>query len=420
MPLHQDDPGREGNLTDEEYTDALLDRMNTGDLHLIPEDVLTAAYAATESQTGEEDRPTPAGALPGSPITYDASGWLTSYGQFPAGRPWARVLHSLECDPKPGVARELSAPGGWLDNEGLAPHGMSDPTQRVRACSTRRYSGHVGGLANPHVVGYEVAGRAAKSRAQWLDGGSQQAALESDARLIAWDYVRDGWSRGEIRMLSGAQIRQNYAGGPAVRGLMTHNDVSQFIGGTNHWDPGPGFPFDWFLDRVRSHYDAFTGGGSSGTDPVDPPPPPPTPEDYNIMRTFSVPGYHPVIGYAPGVIVHLTGDQYAEGQRLKQVEKAGATNLARADEVQRWARSFGDLSDKNIKDPLSGYLRARPTGGGGGGTAATQKYTVKSGDSFDAIARTYGTDRAGLLKLNPQVKDVNAINIGDVLTVPKR
>ena len=49
----------------------------------------------------------------------------------------------------------------------------------------------------------------------------------------------------------------------------------------------------------------------------------------------------------------------------------------------------------------------------------TERYTVKKGDGFDKIASDHGTDRAGLQKLNPQVKNVNSINVGDVLTVPK-
>ena len=194
-----------------------------------------------------------------SPITYDATGWLSNQGPFKAARPWGRVIHTLECEAKPGIARELSAPGGYLDSQGLAPHGMSDPTQRVRACNTNRIGGHVGGRANPHVVGYEVSGRAAWTPAQWLDGGPRQAALESDARLIAWDCVQDGWTREEAtRWLSGAQIKANYAGGPIVRGLLEHNDVSEFIGGTNHWDPG-GFVPAWFASRIGAFYDELTG-----------------------------------------------------------------------------------------------------------------------------------------------------------------
>jgi hypothetical protein len=35
------------------------------------------------------------------------------------------------------------------------------------------------------------------------------------------------------------------------RGITGHSEVSAAYGRTDHWDPGPGFPVDGFLDRVR-------------------------------------------------------------------------------------------------------------------------------------------------------------------------
>jgi hypothetical protein len=192
-------------------------------------------------------------------ITNTAGSYISNQGPFRAHRPWGRVVHSLECDATPGVAWALSQRGGYLDNQHLAPHRMTDPTHTVSVLPTNTVGGHVGGRGNPLLVGYEVTGRAAWTEQQWMDGGLRQQALEHDARIIAEDCVRDGWGRDEIRWLSGAQIRQNYTGGGTVRGLLEHNDVSQFIGGTTHWDPGSGFPSAWFLARVRAWYDHLTG-----------------------------------------------------------------------------------------------------------------------------------------------------------------
>lgn len=50
---------------------------------------------------------------------------------------------------------------------------------------------------------------------------------------------------------------------------------------------------------------------------------------------------------------------------------------------------------------------------------STGTYVVQPGDGFDAIAKKFGLDRAGLQKLNPSVKDVGNISIGQVLNVPK-
>ena len=51
MPLHTDDPERDGNLTDEEYrARKAARREQEGDngLHIIPADVLAAAQARAE------------------------------------------------------------------------------------------------------------------------------------------------------------------------------------------------------------------------------------------------------------------------------------------------------------------------------------------------------------------------------------
>ncbi len=424
MPIHEDDPAREGNLSDEEYAARLEERRQTGDLHRIPAEALDAAYARADEIAADGESAhslTTLAALPGSPITYNATGWLTSYGPFSAGRPWGRVLHTLECDARPGVARSLSEPGGYLDNEGLAPHGMSDPSERVRACNTNRYSGHVGGRANPLVVGYEVTGRAGWSPQQWLDGGNNQAALESDARLIAWDCVQDGWARGEIRMLSGAQIRQNYNGGSVVRGFLDHNDVSEFIGGTNHWDPGT-FVHEWFLGRVRFYYDQFKGNTSTGTEPAGPTEPAPIPDpapEVDMLRTFTVAGYHPVIAYGPGVFKHLNATDLKEGIRLKWIDpKGGVTTLARADEVQALAIAYpGGDSPKNVAGKASDYLKARQSNPAP--ATGTEKYTIKSGDTLSSIAAARKTTVDALRKLNPQIINPELINAGDIINVPK-
>lgn len=53
MPLHEDDPNAEGNLTDEEYEaarQALIDEHGDDGLHTIPEDTLAAAIARAQAR----------------------------------------------------------------------------------------------------------------------------------------------------------------------------------------------------------------------------------------------------------------------------------------------------------------------------------------------------------------------------------
>src|SRR5271157_1776493 len=49
---------------------------------------------------------------------------------------------------------------------------------------------------------------------------------------------------------------------------------------------------------------------------------------------------------------------------------------------------------------------------------STNNYTVLSGDTMTSIANQFGTTLSNLLSLNPQITNVNALSIGQVITVP--
>lgn len=51
------------------------------------------------------------------------------------------------------------------------------------------------------------------------------------------------------------------------------------------------------------------------------------------------------------------------------------------------------------------------------GNVLKGKYAVKSGDTFEKIAKSYGTTVDALKKLNPLIKDINLIKPGQILNV---
>lgn len=60
---------------------------------------------------------------------------------------------------------------------------------------------------------------------------------------------------------------------------------------------------------------------------------------------------------------------------------------------------------------------ASSSASGGSSVSAETAYTVVSGDTLSAIANKYGMTLAGLLELNPKIKNPNLIHPGDVITV---
>lgn len=126
---------------------------------------------------------------------------------------------------------------------------------------------------NGNRIGLHVslAGRAAFSRDHWLSRGDQLAEL---GRFLGHSARLYGIPL-EVASIDG--IRTN------GRGVCSHADISrawplsQFPRtGTDHHDPGAGFPFDVVLDLAR--------GGTPPPPPADVPPPPPEREGPEFHR----------------------------------------------------------------------------------------------------------------------------------------
>ncbi len=94
---------------------------------------------------------------------------------------------------------------------------------------------------NSHSVGIELAGFARQTAADWADAYSTRV-LDRAAQLAA-DVCRR--RHIPVRWLAPDDLLAGR------RGLAGHADVSQAYRKSDHWDPGPGFPVESFLDRVR-------------------------------------------------------------------------------------------------------------------------------------------------------------------------
>lgn len=109
--------------------------------------------------------------------------------------------------------------------------------------------GSIGGVEiNRQSIGIEHAGYAKQTAAEWRDAYST-AMLEMSARLVAELCVKHMIPAVK---LSPEQVRAG------ARGICGHDDCTKATKVGSHWDPGPHFPWDWYMERVRAHMEIPT------------------------------------------------------------------------------------------------------------------------------------------------------------------
>lgn len=112
-------------------------------------------------------------------------------------------------------------------------------TQSVREEDT---AFHAPGLSHCS-VGIEHSGRAKQTPEEWADDFSTRM-LELSAELTAGICKRHGIP---VVRIGPDEVREGHAG------ICGHVDVSKAFGKSDHFDPGPSFPWERYLQRVM-HY----------------------------------------------------------------------------------------------------------------------------------------------------------------------
>lgn len=102
--------------------------------------------------------------------------------------------------------------------------------------------------ANAIGLHVEICGRAGWTRAEWLErrGMLDRAAFKVAAWCFHYEIPRK-W------LTTPNDLRLHRPG------LTTHADVNKAFLGGSHWDPGPHFPRDVFLERVEHHFPEAAG-----------------------------------------------------------------------------------------------------------------------------------------------------------------
>lgn len=122
-------------------------------------------------------------------------------------------------------------------------HYAVDNNSTTQMVQERDVAWHAG-PANGFSVGVEHAGYAKQTAAEWADKYSLDM-LERSAELVAGVCHRYGIPPVRLTARDLAEGKR--------WGICGHADVTQGFGKGTHWDPGPNFPWDLYLDRVRFH-----------------------------------------------------------------------------------------------------------------------------------------------------------------------
>lgn len=152
----------------------------------------------------------------------------------------AVVIHTMEIAERDGAA-EICARWFASPISQVSAHYCVDAETTIQCVLEGDIAWHARG-GNANSIGIELAGSAGQRTLGWDDAYSR-AVLERAARLTA-----DVCERYAIplRRLRAADLLAGR------RGVTGHADVSAAFRKSDHWDPGPDFPWAKFLRLARS------------------------------------------------------------------------------------------------------------------------------------------------------------------------
>lgn len=170
------------------------------------------------------------------------------------------VLHSAECPLRAGYAESLTRWG----NGGYQPRAswqrFVDPATIVGWIGNH-LAAFLHGPANSLGMGWEQAGYARFTRAEWLtpDGLRQMD-------LLAQDMVACGITPDAIRWLTDAQVKAIVERRDTkTRGMCTHAQIDKAVKAGLRTDPGKGYPYDVLVTWTRSYHPGVPSQTPPGT-----------------------------------------------------------------------------------------------------------------------------------------------------------
>lgn len=158
------------------------------------------------------------------------------------------VIHTMEAPITKATAENVASWFGGPQAPRASAHYCVDLDSVVQCVREEHTAWHAPG-ANSNGIGIELAGRAAMKAADW-EKPDALSTLRFAAVLCAEIAARYDIP---IVKLTKEQLK---AGN--VKGFAGHVDVSKAFGKSDHWDPGPDFPWGAFLGMVKGASEPLT------------------------------------------------------------------------------------------------------------------------------------------------------------------
>ncbi len=159
------------------------------------------------------------------------------------------VIHSMESpekgDTAENVARFFQNPGKKENGQDrkVSAHLCIDNNSIVQCVFDNDVAFAAPG-ANHDGIHLELAGVAKQTKNEWMDPYSI-LVLENAANAAAQYCLKYNIP---VKHLTNAELKSGQ------KGIVGHVQVSEVFKKSNHTDPGKGFPWDHFIDRVKHHH----------------------------------------------------------------------------------------------------------------------------------------------------------------------
>jgi len=147
------------------------------------------------------------------------------------------AIHTMEAPEGSQTAENVAS---YFKRVMADSHWCADNNSRVRVIPDWAIAWTLPG-ANSRSLNLEFAGYAKQTKVDWEDAYSIDM-LEVGAYCAAEWVIKYGIP---IRRLTDSQIASG------EKGFVGHVDANRVYRQSSHWDPGPSFPWAYFLDRVR-------------------------------------------------------------------------------------------------------------------------------------------------------------------------